>query len=119
VPLTYTLSDLFGGHCDRDAARALMTIGWHKAIDAPYNWARYWVDGRDHLITVEESRKLMGFPEDFKFPEQLIERIRRKQLGNAVIVPAVQATAGKIMEYLKQKEYQPSNDNENLISRAA
>lgn len=100
-PLTCTLSDILGGKCDRVAARALMTMGWAKRIDAPFNWSVYMVDGKEHMITVDESRRLMGFPETFKFPDSLSMSNRRIQLGNAVIVPAIQATARKIIEYIQ------------------
>ena len=42
---------------------------------------------------------MMGLPKDFEFP--VSETQAMKQLGNSVAVPAVRATAAKIMEYLK------------------
>jgi len=42
----------------------------------------------------------MGFPEDFKFPENLSPTQRMKQLGNSVAVPVIRAVASEIIKVL-------------------
>jgi DNA (cytosine-5)-methyltransferase 1 len=51
-------------------------------------------------ITVKEAARLMGFPEDFEFPVSKTQAM--KQLGNSVAIPAIQATAAKLLEVIDQ-----------------
>lgn len=43
---------------------------------------------------------MQGFPSDFVFPVSDVQAM--KQLGNSVAIPAIQATAKKIIETLKK-----------------
>ena len=56
----------------------------------------YYINDRVRRLTPLESQRIMGFPDDFKFPVKE-ERIYQ-QLGNSVAVPVVRAIAEKIME---------------------
>lgn len=56
----------------------------------------YYINGRVRRLTPYESKRIMGFPDDFVFPVRE-ERIYQ-QLGNSVAVPAVRMIAEKIME---------------------
>tara|TARA_R110000824_G_scaffold52615_6_gene145821 strand:+ start:3004 stop:3987 length:984 start_codon:yes stop_codon:yes gene_type:complete len=71
--------------------------------------ARYFKDGSEILIeqdlgiprkmTIDEAMQLFGFdPKTFKFPVSKTQAY--KQLGNSVIVPAIQATAAEIKKVL-------------------
>ncbi len=71
--------------------------------------ARYYKDGGEILIeqdlgiprklTIEEASQLFGFdPKTFRFPVSKTQAY--KQLGNSVIVPAIQATAEEIKKVL-------------------
>jgi DNA (cytosine-5)-methyltransferase 1 len=62
------------------------------------NWDSYRVNGKVKRLTPEEGKKMMGFPQDFRLP--VSEGTAMKQLGNAVIVPAVQAFAEQIIKQL-------------------
>lgn len=50
-------------------------------------------------MTPREWARLQGFPDDFLIP--VSDASAYKQFGNSVAVPAIQATADKILEYLK------------------
>ncbi len=53
-----------------------------------------------HVISVDEAKAMMGFPHDFKFPEEKIvsKSQRMKQLGNSVAIPVIEAIASRIIE---------------------
>ena len=56
----------------------------------------YYINGRVRRLTPYESKRIMGFPDDFVFPVRE-ERIYQ-QLGNSVAVPVVRMIAEKIVE---------------------
>ena len=56
----------------------------------------YYINGRVRRLTPYESKRIMGFPDDFIFPVKE-ERIYQ-QLGNSVAVPVVRMIAEKIVE---------------------
>jgi len=75
------------------------------ATRAPKIW-----DLRRHL-SVDECKRLQGFPEDFSFDDVSIN-IAKKQLGNAVTVPVVQAIAENMLFYYNKKiNFAASSDN--------
>ncbi|MCE9541228.1 DNA cytosine methyltransferase [Candidatus Kaiserbacteria bacterium] len=55
---------------------------------------------KHHKITVTEAKAMMGFPVDFKFPEQISDPQAMKQLGNSVAVPVIKAVADSIIRTL-------------------
>ncbi len=95
IPLTKTMSDIFGGQCDKKVGYTLRVGGKGSGLDDRRNWDAYLVDGKVHRITVDEAKRLMGFPEEFEFPVSNTQAM--KQLGNSVAVSAVQATAQKVI----------------------
>lgn len=62
------------------------------------NWDTYLVNNRPHVLTVDEAKLMMGFPSDFKFPEELSETQAMKQIGNSVAVPVIKAIAENIIK---------------------
>ncbi|HDO06412.1 MAG TPA: DNA (cytosine-5-)-methyltransferase [Bacteroidetes bacterium] len=75
--------------------------------------ARYHKDGAEILIeqrgqrprrlTVEEAMQLQGYdPKKFVFPVSQTQAY--KQIGNSVVVPAIEATAKEIVKILKDKK---------------
>lgn len=100
IPLKYTMSDVLGGKCDKDVGYTLRVGGKSSGIHDRRNWDAYLVDGEVHKITVEEGKKMMGFPKDFIFP--VSETQAMKQLGNSVAVSAIQATAEQVLKSLKE-----------------
>lgn len=99
VPLTTKLGDILGGQTDRDVAYTLLASHRYGQPGRQFNWDAYIVDGRVHHLTVDEMRRLQGFPDDFVFP--VAKSHAAKQLGNAVAVPAVRATALRISDALR------------------
>lgn len=98
VPLTMTMSDVFGRPCTRDIGFTLRVGGRKSGLHDRRNWDAYSVDGETVYLTHVEGLKMMGFPEDFTFP--VSEAQAMKQLGNSVAVPAIQATAENLIKYL-------------------
>ncbi|MCK5044776.1 DNA repair protein RadC [Candidatus Parcubacteria bacterium] len=102
VPLKYTLSDVFGGKCEKDIGFTLRVGGRGSKIDDRRNWDSYIVDGQVKRLTSKEGLKMQGFPKAFKFP--VSEAQAMKQLGNSVAVPAIKAVAEEIVKTLKKYE---------------
>lgn len=98
VPLTVTMSDVLGGKCSRKVGYTLRVGGRGSNIRDRRNWDSYEVDGKVVQIGIEEGKKMMGLPEDFEFPVSEVQAM--KQLGNSVVVPAIQAVAGSIIQAL-------------------
>lgn len=104
LPLTNTISEVLGGKVtnangvERTVGFTLRVGGRRSGIHDRRNWDGYTVDGTPRFLTVDEGRKMQGFPEGFTFPVSEVQAF--KQLGNSVAVPAVQATAKKIIEVL-------------------
>lgn len=102
IKLKKTMSDIWGGDCERDVGLTLRVGGRSSHIDDRRNWDGYWVNGEVKRLTPKEGKAMQGFPEEFIFPGTNAQAM--KQLGNSVAVPAVQAIAESIMEYLARLE---------------
>ncbi len=100
VPLTMTMSDVWGGHCPKKIGYTLRVGGRGSDINDRRNWDSYLVDGEVKRIGVEEGKKMQGFPIDYNFPVSSTQAM--KQLGNSVAVPAIQAVAQQIYNYLNK-----------------
>lgn len=100
VKLRKTMSDIFEEPCEKEVGYTLRVGGRGSSINDRRNWDSYRVNGKVKRLSVKEGKKMMGFPEDFYFP--VSEGMAMKQLGNAVVVPAIQAFAEKIMEKLNK-----------------
>lgn len=96
--LHITMSDIFGMPCNKDIGYTLRVGGRGSGINDRRNWDTYIVNGQVQRIGSTEGKKMMGYPDHFVFPVSETEAM--KQLGNTVAVPAIQATARKIIEYL-------------------
>jgi len=102
VPLTTTMSDILGGKCTRKIGYTLRVGGRGSNIKDRRNWDSYEVDGKVVQIGVEEGKKMMGLPPSFEFPVSGVQAM--KQLGNSVVVPAIEAVAKSIVETLKHQK---------------
>jgi DNA (cytosine-5)-methyltransferase 1 len=102
VKLNKTMSDIFKGNCPKIIGYTLRVGGRGSGIKDRRNWDSYLVDGNIKRLTPIEGKRMMGFPESYKFP--VTESQAMKQLGNAVAVPAIQATAEAIIKALKKNE---------------
>jgi DNA (cytosine-5)-methyltransferase 1 len=101
TPLRLSMSDILGGKTNKTIGYTLRVGGVSSGINDRRNWDSYIVDGKVVKITKDQARKLMGFPDDFKFPETISDRQAMKQLGNSVAINAIQATAEKVILALK------------------
>ncbi len=99
IPLKKTMSDIFGGNCPKKIGYTLRVGGRGSGIHDRRNWDSYIVDGRVVRLTPVEGKKMMGFPASYHFPVSEVQAM--KQLGNAVAVPAIQATALEIVRALQ------------------
>jgi DNA (cytosine-5)-methyltransferase 1 len=100
IPLKYTISDIFGGHCDKDIGFTLRVGGRGSTINDRRNWEFYLVDGKVMRLGVPQGKKMMGLPETFRFP--VTDTAAMKQLGNSVAIDAVEAVARHLVEYLRE-----------------
>lgn len=99
--LKMTMSDIFGEPCNKPIGYTLRVGGRSSGLMDRRNWDGYMVAGREVRLTPEHGKKMMGLPSKFKFPVSNTQAM--KQLGNSVAVPAIQATAANIIEYLRTK----------------
>jgi DNA (cytosine-5)-methyltransferase 1 len=97
---TQTLSEFFGETWSRDLAYTLRVGGVDSGFKDKRNWDTYKINGKVRKISVDEAKKLMGFPNDFKFP--VSDGIAMKQLGNSVAIPVVEAVAKEILKNIRK-----------------
>lgn len=100
--LKYTMSDVFGGTCDKEIGYTLRVGGRGSKITDRRNWDAYRVDGKIVQLGPKEGLKMQGFPEWFEFPPTLSGAQAMKQLGNSVAVPAIQVVAEEIVKTLNK-----------------
>jgi len=106
VELTNTISQVLGGEVTtytgkpREIGFTLRVGGRRSGIHDRRNWDGYIVNGQEHFLTVDEGKKMQGFPESFTFPVSDVQAF--KQLGNSVAVPAIQATLESIVQQLDE-----------------
>lgn len=98
VPLKFTMSDVWGGKCDREIGYTLRVGGRGSKIGDRRNWDHYLVDGEVRQIMPEQAKKMQGFPDDFEFPVPKSQAM--KQLGNSVAVDAVRACGERLVDYM-------------------
>lgn len=102
VPLKFTMHDVFNCKtCNRDVGYTILTAHNHKRYKEPYNWMSYLVDGIEHEITLSETKKVMGLPDTFVFPEDLSSSRIRKQLGNGIIPDCVRLVSEQVLLHLQ------------------
>jgi len=100
VKLTKTLSHIFNGDVPKKVGYTLRVGGRGSGLNDRRNWDTYLVDGKAKRMTPIEGKKMMGFPNSFVFP--VSETQAMKQLGNAVAIPAIQATAEQVVKALQK-----------------
>lgn len=95
------LEKILGGSTDRKIGYTLRVGGRGSGIGDRRNWDTYMVDGKPFRIGPNEGLKLQGFPSNFRFPDELSDTQKMKQLGNSVAIPAVEAYAREMIRVLK------------------
>lgn len=98
VPLTTSMSEVFGAKCNRTIGYTLRLGGRGSGIHDRRNWDSYVVKGKVRRLSPIEGKKMMGLPQNFVFP--VSEAQAMKQLGNSVAVNAIQATAKEVISSL-------------------
>lgn len=98
VALTKSMSDIFGAKCEKKVGYTLRVGGRGSAITDRRNWDSYMVSGKVKKLGIKEGKKMMGLPDDFVFPVSDVQAM--KQMGNAVVVPAIEAVAKEIIKTL-------------------
>lgn len=102
VKLKKTMSHIFGADVNKEIGYTLRVGGRGSGIHDRRNWDAYLVEGKIKRLTPVEGKKMMGFPNNFKFP--VSEAQAMKQLGNAVAVPAIQAVAEAMINSLNNHD---------------
>ena len=100
VPLVKTMSDIFDAPCEKKVGYTLRVGGKGSPITDRRNWDSYRVNGEVVRLGLKEGKRMMGLPEDFVFPVSHSQAM--KQMGNAVVVPAIQAVAEEIIKSLNE-----------------
>ena len=103
--LKMTMSDIWGAPCTKKVGFTLRVGGRGSDINDRRNWDSYMVDGEVKRLSPKEGRKMMGFPDDYEFPVSAVQAM--KQLGNSVAVPAIEAVARTLVEYLNSPGKKP------------
>jgi DNA (cytosine-5)-methyltransferase 1 len=111
--LRRTMSDIFGGDCPKKIGYTLRVGGRGSGIKDRRNWDSYIVDGEVKRLTPKEGKKMMGFPASYKFPVSEVQAM--KQLGNAVAVTAIQATAKQIIDALNNYDQRKQGRVERIL----
>ena len=99
IPLKFTMSDVWGGHCDRQIGFTIRIGGRGSEITDRRNWDSYLVDGVVRRLSYVEARVMQGFPDDYEFPVSPTQAI--KQLGNSVAVDAIEAVGKNLIKYME------------------
>lgn len=111
VPLTKTMSDIFGAPCNKRIGFTLRVGGKGSTIDDRRNWEFYRVNGEVKRIGLKEATEMMGFEPSFQFPVSKTQAM--KQLGNSVCIPVVSAIAKHVLAYINQHSLETSMPKQN------
>lgn len=95
-PLKYTMSDIFSSKCSRDIGYTIRVGGRLSGINSRHNWDTYLVEDKPRVLTIAEGAKMMGFPDNFKWPKSQHKAFIL--LGNSVAVDVVKLIGEKIIQ---------------------
>lgn len=102
IPLQFTMNEVFEGSCNKKIGYTLRVGGKSSGINDRRNWDSYLVDGKVVKLKIEHAKKMMGLPNNFKFPVSKTQAM--KQLGNGVAVNVVTAIGKQIQLALRNKK---------------
>lgn len=100
LPLTKTMSDIWGAPCEKKIGFTLRVGGKGSKIDDRRNWEFYRVEGEVRRIDIPQGKAMMGLPDSFEFPVSKTQAM--KQLGNSVCVDVVRAVGASLLDYLER-----------------
>jgi DNA (cytosine-5)-methyltransferase 1 len=98
IPLEMTMSDIWGGQCDRRIGYTLRVGGRNSPFGDRHNWDGYLVDGEVRRLGPIQGRTMMGYSPDHVLAAS--ETKAMKQLGNSVAVPVVRRIGEQILKVL-------------------
>jgi len=96
-----TMREFLGRNYEKKYAYTIRCGGRRSPIASKQNWDGYMVDGDVHRLTLEEAKKLQGFPDGFHLSE--CSTTAWKHLGNTIPVVFSELLADKIECVLKGK----------------
>lgn len=64
------------------------------------SWDTYIVGNSKHVLTLDEAKKMMGFPKNFNFPETVTRTQAFKQIGNSVAINVIREIGKEIVKLL-------------------
>ena len=112
LPLTTTMSDIWGGDCNKKIGFTMRVGGKGSNINDRHNWDSYFVDGEVKRLSPLEGKKLMGFPANFILHPTKTHAM--KQLGNSVCPEVVFHLAKQVKKYLLDN-IKTNNDEKKVI----
>nr|WP_263325228.1 DNA (cytosine-5-)-methyltransferase [Neobacillus sp. Marseille-Q6967] len=68
-------------------------------------------------LTPEECLLLQGFPEDYRFPDNMANSNKYKQVGNSVTVPVIRRMATNIIKVLEGEIAQQKHESQLLLEK--
>jgi site-specific DNA-cytosine methylase len=95
------MREFLGRNYEKKYAYTIRCGGRRSPIASKQNWDGYMVDGVVHRLTLEEAKKLQGFPDGFHLSE--CSTTAWKHLGNTIPVVFSKLLADKIECVLKGK----------------
>jgi DNA (cytosine-5)-methyltransferase 1 len=102
IPLTKTMSDIFGGKCTRDVGFTLRVGGKGSPITDRRNWDGYIVNDKEVRLDINHAKLMQGFPITYTF--QVSKQQAMKQIGNAVAIPVIEAIGLEIRKCLEGED---------------
>lgn len=64
------------------------------------SWDTYILNNKKHILTIDEAKRMMGFPTSFVFPNTVPQTQALKQLGNSVAINVIREIAKEIINLL-------------------
>jgi len=102
IKLKKTMSDIFGGKCNKKIGFTLRLGGAGSGINDRRNWDSYLVNGQEVRIMPEHGKKMQGFPKNFFLSNSRTSSM--KLLGNSVAVNAVKHVSLEMIKYMYDKD---------------
>ncbi len=113
IKLKKTMSDIFGGQCNREIGFTLRLGGAGSGLDDRRNWDRYLVDGKEVLLSPDHGKAMQGFPKGFYLADSRTKSM--KLLGNSVAVNVIKAVGKQMLRYMEhRKSFEKSGDQFDL-----
>jgi DNA (cytosine-5)-methyltransferase 1 len=92
------MKDYLGRNYEKKYAYTIRCGGRRSPIESRKNWEAYWVDGQVHRLTLDEVKKLQGFPDEFRLSEKTAKAWHH--LGNTIPTVFTKLLAERISEML-------------------